>query len=117
MLRPSTLFLTAILAMALPPGAEPPEKSPDQFLAFDADTKTTSVQAGDPLARFTFSVANISDASVTINAATASCGCTVAKLPAQPWVLAPGARGEISVAMNVAGKFGDVTKFVYVNTT
>jgi mono/diheme cytochrome c family protein len=111
------LFLLAVALAGMIRAAESPEKTPDGILAFDQDAKETTVPAGEPAARFAFNVANISGAPVTINAATASCGCTVAKLPAQPWVLMPGAHGEISVTMNVAGESGELVKFVYVNTT
>ncbi|SDS42773.1 DUF1573 domain-containing protein [Opitutus sp. GAS368] len=113
--RAISLLLFATFGAAWLPAAD--TLPPDTVLAFDAATKEVTVPAGEPAAHFAFAVANISDAAVTINAASASCGCTVARLPAQPWVLAPGARGEIAVTMNVTGKSGEITKFVYVNTT
>ncbi len=46
-----------------------------------------------------------------------SCGCTTAQLPSTPWVLAPHTNGDISVSVNLAGKFGAITKTVTVFST
>jgi mono/diheme cytochrome c family protein len=93
-----------------------PPPSLDQFLAFDAETKDYHAKAGEAQAAFTFSLTNISSDNVTINFVQTSCGCTVAKLPATPWVLTPGSNGEIHVTMNLAGKSGRVTKTLTVNS-
>lgn len=101
------------VSAALPPGAVPP---PDKYLAWDSTTKTCTVSNGAPEAEFSFNVTNISSEAVTITTAFGSCGCTVPKLPSQPWKIAPGAGGEIPVVMNLAGKFGKVIKTVTVVT-
>jgi len=95
------------------PGAPPP-LTVDAFLKADAEAKESTVPNGTPETHFTFTLTNISSTNVTINNAVASCGCTVAKLPEQPWVMAPGSSGEIHVTMNIAGKLGSVPKDVTI---
>jgi mono/diheme cytochrome c family protein len=75
----------------------------ENFIAFDALEKDVSVSNGTPQANFTFNLTNISTVDVTINFVQTSCGCTVAKLPSQPWKIAPKESGQISATMNLAG--------------
>jgi beta-lactamase regulating signal transducer with metallopeptidase domain len=84
---------------------------PDAWLAFD-ETKSTNIPPGALQAQFVFSVTNVSQSDVTITSVVTSCGCTVAKLPAIPWVLSPNHSGEIPVAMDLRGKSGSLTKTV-----
>ncbi len=89
----------------------------DSILKWDAETKEVTVTNGTPEAHFNFLLTNASPSeSIVINDVHASCGCTSAKLPAQPWTLVPGTNGEIHVTMNLAGKMGLVTKTVTINT-
>jgi mono/diheme cytochrome c family protein len=83
---------------------------------WDSITKTSSVTNGTPEAHFTFYLTNISAAEIIISNAVASCGCTVASLPKTPWPIAPGERGDINVTMNLAGKYGMVTKEITLTT-
>ena len=102
-----------------PPTATPVAQPPfDTFVAFDAPEKDVSVTNGTPQAHFTFNLTNISSGPVTINFVQTSCGCTVAKLPSQPWKIAPGESGEISATMNLAGTppGGTKTKTLTVNS-
>jgi mono/diheme cytochrome c family protein len=94
----------------------PAAPSVDTLLAFDATTKSVTVTNGTPQAQFMFNLTNISSEVVVITSVATSCGCTVAKLPEQPWHLAPGSNGELHVTMNLAGKMGTVPKTVTVNT-
>jgi mono/diheme cytochrome c family protein len=96
--------------------AQSPPSPLDALLKFDADTKEFKAGPGVAQADFTFNLTNISSTDVVITAVTTSCGCTVAKLPAQPWVLAPGSNGEVHATMNLAGKTGTVTKTLTVMT-
>lgn len=79
-------------------------------LAFDARQKEVNVKPGESEARFTFAFTNVSKSEVTLQRVQTSCGCTAARLPMEPWVIPAGGRGDISVVMDVRGKFGTVTK-------
>jgi mono/diheme cytochrome c family protein len=86
-------------------------------LVADADVKEYTAKPGDTNAPFTFTLTNTSSTNVTVNEVHTSCGCTVAKLPSQPWILAPGTNGQIHVSVDLRGKRGQITKLVYVNGT
>jgi hypothetical protein len=115
------------LVLSLPErelGAQPPSPAPpatlrtlDSLLAVDARTKEATVTNGTLEAHFAFSLTNVSPAEVVVSGLFTSCGCTAAKLPEQPWRLAPGANGQISVTMNLAGKSGTVIKTVTIGST
>lgn len=96
----------------------PPQPALENFLKFDAEQKEVSVTNGTPEAHFSFSLTNISAGAVIINDVHTSCGCTVAKLPSQPWRLSPNDHGEISATMQLAGTpaGGSKTKTLTVNT-
>jgi mono/diheme cytochrome c family protein len=53
---------------------------------------------------------------VFVNDVRTSCGCTIARLPAYPWRLAPGTNGQIQVTADLRGKRGLLHKMVYVYT-
>jgi cytochrome c553 len=92
---------------------------PTEPLVWDALQKESSPKSGDPTADFVFGVTNISDNEVIVDRTQGSCSCTVAKLPSQPWHLAPHQGGEIKVSVNLAGKFGNLFKtatIFYANT-
>ena len=84
-------------------------------LQFDSKEKTVNVKSGETEAKFVFAVTNVSKEELTIMSVHTSCGCTAAKLPSTPWVLKPGEGGEVGATMNLAGKFGTVTKTVTVS--
>ena len=90
----------------------------DTYLAFDKETKEVSVVNGTGAANFSFNLTNISSGDVTISFVQTSCGCTVAKLPSQPWVLKPNDHGEISATMQLGGvpPGGNKTKTLTVNS-
>ncbi len=85
-----------------------------QALAWDAQTRELQAKDGQASVDFRFALTNVWTNAVTITGTRTSCGCTVAKLPETPWVVAPGERGEISGSMNLAGKSGTVVKTVTV---
>lgn len=101
--------------VAVPP-PQPAANPIDKLLVWDALTKEVTVTNGTPQANFVFNLTNISSGPVTILNAHASCGCTVARLPQEPWVLPPGTNSELHVTMNLAGKMGEVTKTITINT-
>jgi len=99
------------------PAAQPaPGASVDDFLKWDAQSKSLTVSNGTAQAHYTFILTNTSKETVTITAATGSCFCTVARLPEQPWKIAPGATGELNVNMDTANRSGLLQKTVTVVT-
>lgn len=100
---------------AAPPPPAPVE-IPKSMLAFDSELQEATVKTGTAEARFTFSLTNVSTEEITITSVHTSCGCTVAQLPASPWLLAPGSNGQIHVTMNLASKSGVVFKSVTVTS-
>jgi mono/diheme cytochrome c family protein len=86
-------------------------------LAFDSVDKTYHAKPEDRTNVFRFTVTNISQQEVFINALQPSCGCTVAQLPSVPWKLEPGKGGEISATMDFSGKTGELVKSVVVHTS
>jgi mono/diheme cytochrome c family protein len=107
--------ITGASAQSLVTPAKSP--TPGDALAWDSLIKEQTPESGKPTADFVFKVTNISDAPVSIGRLQPSCGCTTAKLPTTPWVLAPHTNGEISVSVNLAGKSGAFTKTVTVYST
>lgn len=86
-------------------------------LVWDSMVKEQRAEPGAVTNLFTFAVTNRGESEVTITALRPSCGCTVAKLPGNPWKLAPGAGGQTEVVINLAGKHGLVTKQIFVDTS
>jgi mono/diheme cytochrome c family protein len=87
-------------------------------LVFDSETKTYDAKPGEAEAPFTFNLTNVWTNEIVIEKTQTSCGCTVAKLPSQPWHLAAGTNGQIGVTIHLAGKPpGLITKNVTVYTS
>jgi cytochrome c553 len=99
---PPPAALTVSPGPPIPYGA-PPHPALENYLAFDAETKEVSVTNGTTEAHFTFNLTNISSGDIMVNFVQTSCGCTVAKLPSNPWKLSPNDHGEISATMQLAG--------------
>lgn len=90
---------------------------PNNVIAWDAESKDTTVKAGETQAHFTFNLTNVSPSDVKILAVSPSCGCTVAQLATPlPWTLTPGASAQIPLTMSVAPNTPPVTKAVTVST-
>lgn len=112
------LLLAPVLAET-PPGppvsaAAGPSTDPFAWSAQVLESKA------EPMARFVtfaFAFTNISSAPASILGTQSSCECTVAEIPAKPWILSPGAVGTLHVRMNIVGRFGLVTKTVAVETS
>ena len=101
-----------------PPAGSPAQPEPvDQFLAWDATTKEHTVTPGETNTHFAFNVTNISSEEVVIKELLTSCGCTVAKMPSQPWRLSPGSNGQIEADLDIRGKSGFLTKLVSVDSS
>lgn len=87
-------------------------------LMFDSETKAYDAKPGQAEAPFVFNLTNVWTNEIVIERTATSCGCTVAKLPQQPWHLKPATYGEIKVTVNLAGKPpGLVQKEVTVYTS
>ncbi len=94
------------------PAADPP--APAHPLAWDALKKNQVAQPGDTVAHFEFNVTNTAEHTVTITEITASCGCTTADTPPLPWMVIPGGRGLMKVSVDLAEKFGEITKTIHI---
>jgi len=102
---------------AIPSKAKTPvNEVPDSVLAWDATIKEYIAKPREAEALFTFNLTNLSPSLITIQSVTTSCGCTVAKLPPVPWIMAPGTNGQIHATMKLAGRSGIVMKSLTVNT-
>lgn len=114
-------FLTVLLvgvasvawAASAPTEKKSAAKSPNP-LVWDAMEKTVPANAGDGAAEFRFSVSNTADQPVEIREIRTSCGCTVAEMPASPWVLAPGGQGSFRATVDIRGRFGKFFKTMMV---
>jgi mono/diheme cytochrome c family protein len=99
------------------PITPPPPATDPNAIKWDAEAKEIQASPGQTTANFTFWLTNVSSADVFVNSVRTSCGCTVAKLPAQPWRIGGGSNGPIEVTMNLAGKSGMIAKGVTVDTS
>ncbi len=101
-----------------PAGSVAPFASADpNAIKWDAETKDYTSKPGESEVKYTFWLTNVSSSEISINNVRTSCGCTVAKLPSQPWRIAPGEGGPIDVTLSLAGKSGLITKGVTVDTS
>src|SRR5579863_3114417 len=91
--------------------------APGQPLVWDLPSQSYTVKPGEISAHFIFKVANVSDATVTIDDVKTSCGCTVAQLPMKPWHLAPKETNKMEVLVDVRGKTGVLFKQINVLST
>ncbi len=90
---------------------------PASVLAFDSDSKEVQLKPGEQTAHFCFYMTNVSGAELQIKALRPSCGCTIAKMPSQPWRLAPGESAPIEADMHVYGNQGMISKSLTVETS
>lgn len=90
--------------------------APD-ILAWDSVFKEHRALPGQTNLNFTFSLTNVSVEPVVVYATETTCECTVAKLPANPWLVPPAGTGEIHATVNVTGKRGSVSNYVIVFTS
>lgn len=92
----------------------PPQE--EKGLTLDATQKEYTAKPGEDSVGFTFAVKNISAKEIVINQVRTSCGCSIAKLPSQPWKLAPGEGGNIQLTVDLRGKTGELTKTATIDT-
>jgi len=89
----------------------------DHPLVWDAYQKSAKMTGMNQTTNFVFWVTNVSNIEASILSTESSCDCTVAKLPAQPWVVKPGEAGSLDVKMNLMGRHGRVSKVIQVTTS
>ena len=113
---PGSLTLVTSPTLYVPDLTHAHDPLPDSVLFWDAALKTMDASNGQAAANFVFNVTNVSTAPVTIISALPSCHCTQAELPVTPWLLPPGAGGQIKVSVDLRGKMGSFFKSVAVTT-
>ncbi len=102
----SFLLLSGMTAMAQKPAQIKFDKTTHNFGSFSEK---------DPRVTCTFTYTNVGEQPLVVNQAVASCGCTVPEYTKEP--VKPGAKGEIKVTYNGAGKFpGHFKKSITVRT-
>ena len=104
--------LVLLLACVCARGADSP-----RILAWDALAKEYHAKTNELSSTVTFYVTNVSAGEVVVRHLIPSCGCTAAQMPAQPWTLAPGASGPITVTTDLRGKRGTLEKTLQVAST
>ncbi len=106
--RPTGVIPAGVIA---PPVAHP------EWLAWDSTAKDLTSEVGATNIIVTFSVTNVSTTNVVIRSVRPSCGCTIAKLPSQPWTLQPGDHGDIQASLDLRGKRGLLQKYLSVDSS
>jgi mono/diheme cytochrome c family protein len=104
-------------SVRIPPGQIGVSVARPESLAWDATAKDVTSTVGATNVIVTFSVTNISTADVVIRTVRPSCGCTVAKMPSQPWTLHAGDHGDIQASLDLRGKRGLLQKYLSVDTS
>jgi cytochrome c5 len=113
--RLALALFVALTAFGFSSNAQP--ASVTRPLKWDATEKVVQAALGDESTKFVFTVTNQSDHAVIIEQVKTSCGCTVAELPSQPWILEPGESGDLKATMDLKGKRGRVSKLITVKTS
>ncbi|MDB6112126.1 MAG: hypothetical protein JWR69_3876 [Pedosphaera sp.] len=86
-------------------------------LVWNVITNEYTAKPGDISAHLFFMATNVSSAEVTIDGVKTSCGCTSAKMPSDPWHLAPKESGRMDITVDLRGKTGTLLKSVTVLST
>lgn len=106
-------------SVAVPLAAAPEFVLPklDNELVLEEPVQELKTKPLERSATFTFRVKNTGRTEVTIPQVRTSCGCSIPRLPAEPWRLAPGASGEFQVIVDLRGKRGELHKTGIIDTT
>lgn len=111
----------AMAVQVKPDRPAPPAGSADNMasniLAWDAVFKQYKARPGETNAPFVFNLTNVSPQVIIIYTNETTCDCTVAQLPANPWLISPGGNGQIRATMDLRGKKGAATNYVVVLTS
>lgn len=106
-------MIVCVLSLAFTAGRSS-AVAPSEPLTWESTGQNYTVKKGEVTAHFTFKVANTSGSEVVIDDLKASCGCTVAKMPAKPWRIAPGQHSQMDVLVDLRGKYGLLLKEISV---
>ncbi len=98
----------------LPAGFSLPKQ--DRHMVLDSNERNLTVRPGQESCSFTFRLTNTGDSELVIQTVRTSCGCSGARLPADPWRLAPGASGEFEIFVDLRGKHGELIKNAIVQS-
>jgi mono/diheme cytochrome c family protein len=86
-------------------------------LAWDAVTKEYEAKIGETSAVVSFRVTNVNSTAAVIRAVRPSCGCTIARVPAQPWIIPPQGNGQFQLVVDLRGKRGTLNKYITVDAS
>src|SRR5258708_16138091 len=103
-IRVKAIGIAFALAFVMSGGARAPE--PAEPLVWDALAKDYTAKSGEVVAHIFFTAKNVSRKEVIINKVETSCGCTVAKLPCEPWRLKPKENGKMELIVDLHGETG-----------
>jgi uncharacterized repeat protein (TIGR01451 family) len=106
------LFLVVILGLfASVYGQAPAQKSNGPVITFEKSTHDFGEMYQGDKVEYTYKFTNTGNEPLLITSVNVQCGCTTPKgWPRDP--VAPGAKGELTIAFNSAGKLGMQNKVV-----
>ena len=107
------LLLAGVLLPAQPPS---PPALDDPALVPERSEQSYDAQPGEVEVVFTFRLRNASPQPVVVTDVKTSCGCTVARMPARPWIIPPGKTEELKLSFDMRGRTGLQTKTAVVET-
>jgi cytochrome c5 len=107
---PATVSAPPVATISVPASVPPLPATPSNALVFDSELKELTAKVGETNIQITFWLTNTHSTEVVIYNVSSSCGCTVAKLPAQPWHVPAGGAGPIDAFLDLSGKSGTLNK-------
>lgn len=117
-MRTAAFFLSVLLTFAtqarLAGNETESPRAIGELLVWDAMEKHYDARTDENFWEVAFAVTNRDSRSHVIEAVQPSCGCTIPQLPADPWVLAPGATSTLKLKVDFTAKEGRLTKSVQV---
>jgi mono/diheme cytochrome c family protein len=109
-IRPAGLPQPASMAAPVQPGQT-------NALVWDSMNKEYKAAVGDTNTFLTFTATNTGPNQVVIRSVRPSCGCTIATMPANPWILPPGGSGSFKINTDLRGKRGALRKYIVIDST
>ena len=117
-MRKAYLYCFIGVALALVTVGRVVVKAAPESLVWDAMEKRYTNKPGEDAVAVSFTVTNTSQSEIVITNVSPSCQCTIVKLPARPWRLAPGASGTIEASVDMTSKQGsEVIKTITVDSS